>query len=118
VSVNRKFKSVAECRAWNDAVTAALPKEIDLQEEGDAGTIEAPIGIPDKAAKSCTGCKAAFTKMRRKHHCRSCGNVYCAECLPNRMMMPGMSEKPVKCCAACFRKRDPDARTSRSNHDI
>jgi hypothetical protein len=113
-----EFKSVEECGAWNGAIAAATQRDIEGREDGDTGVIEAPIWVPGKAAKSCMGCKAAFTKIRRKHHCRSCGNVYCAECLDKRMIMPRMSEKPVKCCAACFKKREPDTRTWKSNHEI
>lgn len=34
-----------------------------------------PDWVPDEACSYCTACKAPFTVIRRKHHCRSCGKV-------------------------------------------
>jgi len=38
--------------------------------------------VLDSEAPACFQCQMAFTWMRRRHHCRSCGQVYCAECAP------------------------------------
>jgi 1-phosphatidylinositol-3-phosphate 5-kinase len=32
--------------------------------------------MPDEQCKECYKCRKAFTLLRRKHHCRTCGNVY------------------------------------------
>ena len=40
----------------------------------------APTWVPDAAAPACTKCQQRFTFTRRRHHCRGCGNVFCAEC--------------------------------------
>lgn len=42
-------------------------------------TLDPPDWVPDEACNSCIACKAPFTVIRRKHHCRSCGKV----CLTN-----------------------------------
>lgn len=34
-----------------------------------------PDWVPDEVCSYCTACKAPFTVIRRKHHCRSCGKV-------------------------------------------
>lgn len=34
----------------------------------------------DKDEKQCGGCGAGFGLMRRRHHCRLCGNIRCKEC--------------------------------------
>lgn len=34
-----------------------------------------PDWVPDEVCSSCIACKAPFTVIRRKHHCRSCGKV-------------------------------------------
>ena len=31
-------------------------------------------------SKLCTGCGSKFTTMRRRHHCRLCGDVLCSKC--------------------------------------
>lgn len=34
-----------------------------------------PPWIPDNEAPVCMSCKAMFTVVRRRHHCRNCGKV-------------------------------------------
>lgn len=50
-------------------------------------SVDPPDWVPDEACNSCVACKAPFTVIRRKHHCRSCGKVRvpnpqirCSEC--------------------------------------
>ena len=46
---------------------------------------EPPAWIPDSMAPLCMGCGLAFSLVRRRHHCRSCGRVFCAKCSPNQV---------------------------------
>ena len=42
--------------------------------------------LTDGERKSCVGCTAVFGTFTRKHHCRSCGEVFCDSCAsPDRM---------------------------------
>mmetsp|Transcript_29853 Transcript_29853/g.50945 ORF Transcript_29853/g.50945 Transcript_29853/m.50945 type:complete len:2213 (+) Transcript_29853:89-6727(+) len=36
--------------------------------------------MPDKLCKHCYSCEAPFTVLRRKHHCRVCGMIFCSTC--------------------------------------
>lgn len=36
--------------------------------------------MPDKLCKHCYSCEAPFTLIRRKHHCRVCGMIFCNAC--------------------------------------
>lgn len=38
-------------------------------------SVDPPDWVPDEACSICIACKAPFTVIRRKHHCRSCGKV-------------------------------------------
>lgn len=40
-----------------------------------APVADPPEWVPDEVCGVCTACKAPFTVIRRKHHCRSCGKV-------------------------------------------
>lgn len=40
----------------------------------------APVWVPDSKTFVCMSCTQPFNWMRRKHHCRMCGNVVCHEC--------------------------------------
>ena len=36
--------------------------------------------ISDEKISFCTKCNSAFNMIKRKHHCRSCGNIFCGYC--------------------------------------
>ena len=36
--------------------------------------------MPDRLCRHCYSCEAQFTVFRRRHHCRLCGQVFCAAC--------------------------------------
>ncbi|XP_052773317.1 RUN and FYVE domain-containing protein 2-like isoform X1 [Mya arenaria] len=54
----------------------------------------------DKEVTNCKQCEKAFSVARRKHHCRNCGEIFCAECSDNKMPHPS-SSKPVRVCDSC-----------------
>ena len=39
--------------------------------------------IPDAVSSDCYRCQAKFTTLRRKHHCRMCGQIFCSRCCGN-----------------------------------
>lgn len=45
-----------------------------------AHNYSAPVWIPDAKASRCMSCQGAFSWIRRKHHCRLCGQVVCWSC--------------------------------------
>eukprot|EP01060_Flectonema_neradi_P024457 TRINITY_DN3332_c0_g1_i1.p1 TRINITY_DN3332_c0_g1~~TRINITY_DN3332_c0_g1_i1.p1 ORF type:complete len:513 (+),score=88.90 TRINITY_DN3332_c0_g1_i1:91-1539(+) len=48
--------------------------------------------VKDKDAKECAGCGTSFkNNLKRKHHCRSCGQVFCDPCTQNKEYL--MKEK-------------------------
>lgn len=62
------------------------------------------IEIPDKVRKICPSCKMIFSTLNRRHHCRSCGDVFCHDCSKNKVLLPLDGEKykiPVRVCNSC-----------------
>jgi len=67
----------------------------------------APVWIADNAAPQCMRCKANFSVISRRHHCRSCGDVVCGDCSPSKAIVPGVNrEREVRVCSACKRSLD------------
>jgi len=60
--------------------------------------------IPDERVVACFDCTASFTFFRRKHHCRSCGRVFCRPCSSHRGRMPFsmLYTTPQRVCLSCF----------------
>ncbi|KAG8286328.1 Myotubularin- protein 4 [Homalodisca vitripennis] len=62
------------------------------------------LWVPDHAVSHCMGCHNQFWLGRRKHHCRSCGKVFCADCSPNTLPLPEEQlYEPVRVCAECYK---------------
>ena len=48
----------------------------------------------------CPLCDDEFTLMRRRHHCRICGGVFCNNCTSHRHLSTS-KKKPVRACTDC-----------------
>ena len=62
-------------------------------------------GIPsspsdDADALTCLECGVQFGMMTRRHHCRSCGMVYCSKCSATQLSLPS-GGKPARVCNVC-----------------
>ncbi|XP_078680915.1 phosphatidylinositol-3,5-bisphosphate 3-phosphatase MTMR3-like [Branchiostoma floridae x Branchiostoma belcheri] len=71
-------------------------------EERDASVT---LWVPDHAVNRCMGCNLEFWMARRKHHCRSCGHVFCDICSEKKISIP--TEQlfdPVRVCLPCYDK--------------
>ncbi|KAG8137962.1 hypothetical protein E2320_003910 [Naja naja] len=55
----------------------------------------------DNEVQNCMACGRSFSVTIRRHHCRQCGNIFCAECSSKNALTPS-SKKPVRVCDTCF----------------
>jgi len=55
----------------------------------------------------CPGCTKSFSFLKRKHHCRYCGYIYCHDCSNNVMVIPEFIKIPS--CHAGYKtnRKDP-----------
>lgn len=61
------------------------------------------LWVPDHAATACMGCQTQFWFGRRKHHCRSCGRLFCSECSERTAPLPAEQlYQPVRVCNSCY----------------
>jgi lipid-binding SYLF domain-containing protein len=72
----------------NNADTTASSSE-ELQFHSQA-TLSRPWQYDDLQA-TCSHCQAEFTAMERRHHCRSCGEIFCNRCSSKRALIPPSS---------------------------
>ncbi|XP_051870825.1 lateral signaling target protein 2 homolog [Pristis pectinata] len=62
-----------------------------------------PEWIADSACNQCMSCKAPFTIIRRRHHCRNCGKIFCSRCSSQSAPLPWYGQmKPVRVCSHCY----------------
>ncbi|KAM9311643.1 lateral signaling target protein 2 homolog [Gastrophryne carolinensis] len=60
-----------------------------------------PEWVPDSASTHCMSCHAPFTLLRRRHHCRSCGKIFCSRCSGYSSTLPHNAQ-PVRVCSHCY----------------
>lgn len=71
--------------------------------ENENDVERAPDWIPDVEAPKCMSCAVNFTVVKRRHHCRNCGKVFCSRCSSNSVPLPKFGHyKPVRVCNKCF----------------
>uniref|UniRef100_A0A8D3D9I9 Early endosome antigen 1 n=1 Tax=Scophthalmus maximus TaxID=52904 RepID=A0A8D3D9I9_SCOMX len=94
---------VVELRRKLDDTTAAMQ---ELGRENQSLQIKQSQTLTRKWAEdhevqNCMACGKGFSVTVRKHHCRHCGNIFCAECSIRNAKTPS-SKKPVRVCDTCF----------------
>ncbi|XP_064624793.1 hepatocyte growth factor-regulated tyrosine kinase substrate-like isoform X2 [Lineus longissimus] len=56
-----------------------------------------------KDGEVCHRCRVAFGMVQRKHHCRNCGEIFCAKCSAKTSIIPKYGiEKEVRVCDGCY----------------
>ncbi|XP_067616775.1 protein RUFY3 isoform X2 [Eurosta solidaginis] len=77
----------------------------DLSLQSPSEVASAGIWAPDSIATHCLECKKEFSLTRRKHHCRSCGEIFCNACSEHTLPLlndQGQTAKPVRVCNQCY----------------
>ncbi|KAM3589760.1 Mitochondrial distribution and morphology protein 12 [Umbelopsis sp. WA50703] len=65
--------------------------------------------MPDENCKECYACRRSFTFLRRKHHCRICGQIFCAKCASHIISGKQFKQKgEVRVCNFCYENLDND----------
>ena len=61
----------------------------------------------DRDAEVCFGCRDDFSLFVRKHHCRSCGGVFCGSCSRFQKTLPMLGyDTPTRVCGFCYQDEE------------
>jgi len=69
---------------------------------------QAPVWQPDERFDHCPFCKARFTLLFRKHHCRKCGSLVCDTCSKGKMIVLNVSPSEVRVCDNCLKTKNEE----------
>jgi len=62
-----------------------------------------PRWVSDKERGNCTKCEAKFNATRRRHHCRTCGDIFCEPCSNEKWKLGELGyTDPAKVCVTCY----------------
>ncbi|CAF1668296.1 unnamed protein product, partial [Adineta ricciae] len=74
----------------------ALKLEVSIKREDEfreKDGLRLSTWMKDEDVKDCCQCKKEFSSLRRKHHCRNCGQIFCEACAGTKLPLPS-SNKP------------------------
>lgn len=108
--------SEAERDDWLHAIKQAI---VALSQERHSRNAEtdkqsiAPLWMPDSTASTCQKCRALFSLINRRHHCRNCGAIVCDPCSRRRYKLEHVDQrKQVRVCDGCYSFLSEDGQTS------
>ncbi|KAJ9461221.1 Lateral signaling target protein 2-like protein [Diplonema papillatum] len=97
VDVSNRERELAPEADEEDDIFMEPPKKAPPSVDDE----EAPQWRPDVDVNTCEGCRKPFTMIRRRHHCRSCGGVFCAACTAQKAIIPKIGPTEVRACESC-----------------
>lgn len=101
--LERSRSTIVELRRKLDDSQAAL-HELGRENQSIQVELAKQTGrkwADDSEVNSCITCKSAFTITNRKHHCRNCGQIFCADCSSKRTTMANY-KNPQRVCDTCY----------------
>lgn len=118
-SCTLRANTVSERNEWLEAMSSAIEEHISRkatfqaasnkggsEAEGfnDVGKIgnSAPVWVPDRRVTMCQSCSVEFSVLIRRHHCRACGKVICAQCSGNKAPLRYRDFESARVCDSCF----------------
>lgn len=60
-----------------------------------------PYWIPDNMTMFCMQCNQKFSFIKRRHHCRACGQVLCSTCCSLKAKLEYMGDVEARICVQC-----------------
>lgn len=83
----------------------AFMGKFSSEQRKDLGELHGVMWEFDENVTNCRECDAKFSLMLRKHHCRSCGGIFCENCC--REASGPDKKKAERTCGGCRRGETP-----------
>eukprot|EP01035_Chromulina_nebulosa_P019498 gene19498-25389_t len=79
---------------------SALKDELEFKQRNESKG-KRVSWLDSSSVKSCKICQGKFNLTNRKHHCRSCGEVFCNKCSSYEIVIDGSLKRA---CLNCFKE--------------
>ena len=68
----------------------------------DGPRVMGPQWADDSESEHCSACQIKFSTLTRRHHCRSCGEIFCGTCTAHTHALPDLDyDREVRVCRPC-----------------
>ncbi|CAO1435071.1 unnamed protein product [Diamesa serratosioi] len=94
-----EIPSAVDCNQENSSVCSW--EAVADNNSNSSSNFSNVLWVPDHSVSRCQKCEIEFWLGRRKHHCRSCGSIFCSDC--SNFFAHILDEKPARLCANCYR---------------
>eukprot|EP01065_Artemidia_motanka_P015623 TRINITY_DN19365_c0_g1_i2.p1 TRINITY_DN19365_c0_g1~~TRINITY_DN19365_c0_g1_i2.p1 ORF type:complete len:1102 (+),score=313.46 TRINITY_DN19365_c0_g1_i2:52-3306(+) len=92
----------ATSRSGSPIGAAAAAAAAADERAGKQDSVRRPEWVDDAESNECQMCGVRFTTFTRRHHCRSCGLLFCFICTNHTHPLPQKGyNKPVRVCRWC-----------------
>ncbi|GAV30574.1 hypothetical protein PMKS-004088 [Pichia membranifaciens] len=82
----------------------------------DSTMIDSKVAPEWQDSDACMMCSKMFTFINRKHHCRSCGGVFCAQHSSKSIELPELGINiPVRVCDNCYTDQKAKKKKNKRN---
>jgi growth factor-regulated tyrosine kinase substrate len=83
----------------------------------DKSMVHSKVAPDWKDSDACMLCSKKFTFLNRKHHCRSCGGVFCGQHSDKNIELPELGISiPVRVCDTCYYEHKGDKKKKKRRH--
>ena len=96
------------------AAAAAAASTVADEMEFETEVVALPVPVErsqwaeDASASHCKLCADKFNLFRRRHHCRSCGDILCGSCSSMKLSYPWLDlNEKTRACTACYDAINP-----------
>ncbi|KAI8816289.1 uncharacterized protein EV422DRAFT_571856 [Fimicolochytrium jonesii] len=82
-----------------------LGRDNSIEKRRKMEVYSAPVWMPDDSTNNCMLCSQEFSMLKRKHHCRACGNIVCYACSSRYFIIPSLpQDKLARACDPCYER--------------
>uniref|UniRef100_A0A5K3EJX6 FYVE-type domain-containing protein n=3 Tax=Mesocestoides corti TaxID=53468 RepID=A0A5K3EJX6_MESCO len=99
--------TIEQERRKNDIVQSFVPQRLSAL-DSNGGTSRAAEWVKDEQATMCALCYRRFTHIRRRHHCRACGKIFCRHCSSYSAKIDHLGPSEVRVCEVDFYRLNPN----------
>ncbi|XP_028417195.1 hepatocyte growth factor-regulated tyrosine kinase substrate-like [Dendronephthya gigantea] len=103
------FRNEPKYRIVEDTRNLMKMEGFEFPERNESDAMFSALKAPDWAdGDVCHRCRVKFGTFTRQHHCRCCGQVFCAKCSSKNSVIAKFGiEREVRVCDPCYDQLNP-----------